>query len=321
MFQMNLEYNKGILFARLKGNLTKKKTYELNNYLIPVLLKHKIKYLVYNLYELNKIDESGINAYKKQQRKNIRLWGKRRNERIIKKITNKRNWQWTDCFKINRGVKMTTEQIIEKNMGLIYKIANQSFYGVEKEDLYQAGVLGILKAIKNYQPNSEAKFSSYAFKSIFGEMYQLAMQKQIKIKKDYLRLYKSLETTRYALAQKWGKIPTNEELALYLEMDPYEIEQAIVAGTIMVSSLDKQSENERSLYETIPENESLSLEDRLTIKEGLEQLNEEERQILEYRYMQDMTQSEVARKLKKTQVMVSRYEKKGIDKIREYYAI
>ncbi len=216
---------------------------------------------------------------------------------------------------------MTTEQIIEKNMGLIYKIANQSFYGVEKEDLYQAGVLGILKAIKNYQPNSEAKFSSYAFKSIFGEMYQLAMQKQIKIKKDYLRLYKSLETTRYALAQKWGKIPTNEELALYLEMDPYEIEQAIVAGTIMVSSLDKQSENERSLYETIPENESLSLEDRLTIKEGLEQLNEEERQILEYRYMQDMTQSEVARKLKKTQVMVSRYEKKGIDKIREYYAI
>ncbi len=62
MFQMNLEYNKGILFARLKGNLTKKKTYELNNYLIPVLLKHKIKYLVYNLYELNKIDESGINA-------------------------------------------------------------------------------------------------------------------------------------------------------------------------------------------------------------------------------------------------------------------
>ena len=62
MFQMDLEYNKGILFVRLKGNLTSKKTYELNNYLVPVLLKHKIKYLVYNLYELDSIDESGVNA-------------------------------------------------------------------------------------------------------------------------------------------------------------------------------------------------------------------------------------------------------------------
>ncbi len=62
MFQMDVEYNKGILFVRLKGNLTSKKTYELNNYLVPVLLKHKIKYLVYNLYELDSIDESGVNA-------------------------------------------------------------------------------------------------------------------------------------------------------------------------------------------------------------------------------------------------------------------
>ncbi len=62
MFQMDLEYNKGVLFVRLKGNLTSKKTYELNNYLVPVLLKHKIKYLVYNLYELNTIDESGVDA-------------------------------------------------------------------------------------------------------------------------------------------------------------------------------------------------------------------------------------------------------------------
>ena len=62
MFQMDLEYNKGILFVRLKGNLTKKKTYEINNYLVPVLLKHKIKYLVFNLFELKDIDESGLDA-------------------------------------------------------------------------------------------------------------------------------------------------------------------------------------------------------------------------------------------------------------------
>ena len=59
---MDLEYNKGILFVRLKGNLNRRSSYKLNNYLLPVLLKHKIKYLVYNLYELNTVDEAGIDA-------------------------------------------------------------------------------------------------------------------------------------------------------------------------------------------------------------------------------------------------------------------
>ncbi len=62
MLNMDLEYNKGILFVRLKGNLNRKSSYKLNNYLLPVLLKHKIKYLVYNLYELEGVDESGIDA-------------------------------------------------------------------------------------------------------------------------------------------------------------------------------------------------------------------------------------------------------------------
>lgn len=62
MFDMDLEYNKGILFARLSGNLTRKGSYKLNNYLVPVILKHKIKYLVYNLFELEGIDESGVEA-------------------------------------------------------------------------------------------------------------------------------------------------------------------------------------------------------------------------------------------------------------------
>lgn len=62
MFEMDLEYNKGILFARLSGSLTKKGSYKLNNYLVPVILKHKIKYLVYNLFELKTIDESGVAA-------------------------------------------------------------------------------------------------------------------------------------------------------------------------------------------------------------------------------------------------------------------
>ena len=62
MFAMNMEYSKGILFVRLRGNLTKSNTHKLNNYLVSVLLKHKIKYLVYNLFELEAIDASGVAA-------------------------------------------------------------------------------------------------------------------------------------------------------------------------------------------------------------------------------------------------------------------
>ena len=62
MLKMNLEYNKGILFVRLDGMLHWVFTYKINNYLIPVILKHKIKYLVYNFYNLEDIDEDGIDA-------------------------------------------------------------------------------------------------------------------------------------------------------------------------------------------------------------------------------------------------------------------
>lgn len=59
---MDLEYVKEILFIRLKGNLNKKMSYKINNYLIPVLKKHKIKKVICNLKEMKSIDESGINA-------------------------------------------------------------------------------------------------------------------------------------------------------------------------------------------------------------------------------------------------------------------
>lgn len=62
MLRMNLEYNKGILFVRLDGILNRGTSYKINNYLVPVILKHKIKYLVYNFYNLEDLDESGVDA-------------------------------------------------------------------------------------------------------------------------------------------------------------------------------------------------------------------------------------------------------------------
>lgn len=65
MLKITSEYSKGILFVRLEGNLNRRNSYKLNNYLVPAILKHKIKFLVYNLYNLNDIDTIGANALKK----------------------------------------------------------------------------------------------------------------------------------------------------------------------------------------------------------------------------------------------------------------
>lgn len=62
MLKMDLEYKSGVLFIRLEGNLIRKTNYKINNYIIPVIIKHKIKYVIYNLKKLNNIDESGIDA-------------------------------------------------------------------------------------------------------------------------------------------------------------------------------------------------------------------------------------------------------------------
>ena len=62
MLKMDLEYKSGVLFIRLEGNLIRKTNYKINNYIIPVIIKHEIKYVIYNLEKLKTIDESGIDA-------------------------------------------------------------------------------------------------------------------------------------------------------------------------------------------------------------------------------------------------------------------
>lgn len=206
---------------------------------------------------------------------------------------------------------MIPDTLIKENEGLIFKIAN-SFYGVEREDLYQAGVLGIIKAYQNYDQTTDTKFSSYAYNYIYGEMYMLAHNKTMKINKDILKLFHNIEKTRYALAQKYGRIPSNSEVAAFLDMNLKDVEDAIMAGRDIMS-LD--SGEDTSLYDSLKCEESVDLDDQILLEESMEKLNDDEKKIIKARYFEDLTQSEVAKKLCMTQVMVSRYEKKSLDKM------
>lgn len=210
---------------------------------------------------------------------------------------------------------MNKEKILKDNEKMIWKIANY-FYGVDKDDLFQAGVVGLFKALENYKKNNDTKFSTYAHDYIYGEMYLLASNREVKISKDILKLYKKIEQTRYMLAQKFERIPTNFELSEYLGLPFEQINLACMSGK-KIMSLDNDNEESRNAYECISTKE-LDLDTQIIVNDSFTVLNDEERNIIKSRYFEDLTQEEVARKLKMTQVMVSRYEKRSINKMREY---
>ena len=191
------------------------------------------------------------------------------------------------------------------------------FYGTEKSDLYQAGVLGVIKAYQNYKKDGDTKFSTYAYKYIYGEMYIVANSKSIKLSKDILKLVKMIEHGRNILAQKLLHTPTNKELAAFLEIEEEKIEQAILWASSIIS-IDNDTEEERSLHEIIPCEEKITQDDKLLLSESLNTLNSLEKDIISARYYEDLTQSETARKLGITQVMVSRYETKSLAKMRKF---
>lgn len=208
------------------------------------------------------------------------------------------------------------EELIKSSTGLIWAVAKK-FYGVDKNDLYQAGVLGVVKAYQNYVDDGKSKFSTYAYNYIFGEMYALANNREIKLNKDINRLLKMIEMGRTRLSQEIMKVPSNKELAAYLEMEEEKLEQVLSYANSFVS-MDEVCDEDRSLHEVIAEEESVSVDEKLELKNSMDSLDAIEKDIIKSRYYEDLTQSETARKLGITQVMVSRYEKRSLTKMRDY---
>ena len=213
---------------------------------------------------------------------------------------------------------MDFDSLIEENRLLIYKIAKK-FYGLDTEDLFQAGCIGIIKAAKNFYDNGTCKFSTFAYKYIFGEMYELSNKsKNIKMNKAYLKAAKLIETARSVLTQKLSRFPTLDELSMYTELDKSFIEEIMIL-TKETISLDSELTNDDNytLYNEL--GNTYDYDTNILIKDSINQLEEPMRSVMLYR-LNDYTQSEIAKVLNMTQVKVSRLETKGKSKIKEYIA-
>lgn len=208
--------------------------------------------------------------------------------------------------------------VIKDNEKLIYAISNNFKNYNSKEDLYQAGCLGIIKAYKNYNPNMNCKFSTYAYNYILGEMKKLVRDdKGIKISREISKLNLKIEKAYILLSQKLMKEPSIKELADYLEIDEYYVGEAINSLYRLKSIDEPVNTNESSLLLEEVIGKSDNVIDLLLLKQSLNNLKGFEKNIIEERYMNDLTQEETSKIVGISQVQVSRYEKKALNKMKE----
>lgn len=201
------------------------------------------------------------------------------------------------------------DDLILENSLLIKSIAKK-FYNVEKEDLYQAGCLGLIKAYNNYTDTS-VKFASYAYKYIFGEMYELSVKsRNIKLNKYYLKLYKLVNKAKNYLTLELRREVTLDEISTYLDIDISEIEYVVTLCDEMLSLDDE--------YNNIQIGINCISDEEIMLNDSINSLDTLSSAVINYRYKEDMTQSEVAKLLGISQVKVSRIESKSKEKILEY---
>lgn len=214
------------------------------------------------------------------------------------------------------------EEVISSCSGLIYMIIRKYFRGYDEEDLYQVGVIGIIKAYNNYKENKNAKFSTYAYKYIYGEIYAyINNTKIIKTAKENITLYKKINEAKNILSQRLMKEPTSYELACFLEIEPNIIE-AIINSMKPIDSLDRTINNEgkdMTFFDTIKDEKDYYNIDYLLLCEEINKLPMPDKEIIYLRYFEDKTQTEVASILNLNQVEVSRNEQKTLKKIRQTY--
>ena len=226
--------------------------------------------------------------------------------------------------KSHDGDKEAREKLVEENVGLIWCVVKR-FHGrgVEAEDLFQIGSIGLLKAIDKFDLSYDVKFSTYAVPMISGEIKRfLRDDGMIKVSRSLKELaYKSLQA-REKLTARLGREPDMEELAAELGVDKEELVQAMEAGGEVESlyrPIHQKEGSEIRLVDKIEEKEKQEdkILDMLVLRQLLESLDGRERQLIYLRYFADRTQTDVGKIMGISQVQVSRMEKKIIENLRE----
>ena len=207
---------------------------------------------------------------------------------------------------------MNIEELIRENEGLIYKIASRykGFYNLD--DLYQAGCIGIIKASKKYNEESNCKFSTYAYKYILGEIIEfIRKDKTIILSDEMYSIYKQYLRIKELLNNKYNREASFSEICGFMNID-----ERYMLNIIESVSISKDIDEKESYLKS---DEDISIDDIIALNCELESLSMEEQSLINYRYYQGYTQMETATLMGLSQVKVSRSEKMILSKIKKSF--
>jgi len=223
-----------------------------------------------------------------------------------------------------KGDKKARDTLVEENIGLVWSIVKRfTNRGYESEDLFQIGVIGLIKAIDYFNMDFEVKFSTYAVPMITGEIKRfLRDDGMLKVSRSIKDNAYKLSLAKDKLYRELGRDATAKELSKETQIAIDDVILALESNT-EVESLHKviyQGEgNTICLMDKLEDNVDSGemVIDRLFLENLLKQLKPEERNIIVLRYFYNQTQSQIANKLGISQVQVSRLEKRILESMRE----
>ncbi len=209
--------------------------------------------------------------------------------------------------------------LIEENIKLVHSCCKHfTNRGLEYDDMFQAGCVGLVKAADGFDEKRGLRFSTYAVPVILGEIKRLFRDGgAIKVSRTLKELSLKVTKEREKYERQKGTEPTVEELAKILNTTPEEISEAICSSR-QVLSLTYEDEDGVNELELPTENNEKGICIRLDIERGLKRLDLEEQKIIKLRFFTEKTQSETAQILNISQVQVSRKEKKALQKLKRY---
>lgn len=232
-------------------------------------------------------------------------------------------------LRAKKGDQEASAQLIEENLGLVGSVVRRyegrGCVGCEKEDLFQIGVIGLIKAVEKFDFSYEVRFSTYAVPLVAGEIRRfLRDDGPVKISRSIKENTWRVKRSRQKLEQELGRSVTMEELAEDTALSLEEIAVALDASEEICSIYQPLYQSDGSeLYLVDKVADTTGTEEqtinRVVIEQMMDLLDETERELIKLRFFEGKTQSAVAQVLAMTQVQVCRSEKKILQKMRRLY--
>lgn len=210
-------------------------------------------------------------------------------------------------------------EFIQNNLGLVHACAGRfRGRGVEYDDLYAAGCVGLIKAYDGFDTERGVCFSTYAVPVILGEVKKLFRDGgTVKVSRSLKELAMHINRTREELAIQCGREPTVTEIAEKLALEPAEVALAMTAAQPPLSLTRRDDEEESEQIDLPTPSHEERVTTRLALQQLLSQMEQRDRELITHRYIHHRTQQATAQRLGMTQVQVSRRERALLQYMRD----